>query len=69
MITNDHISNCISVPPLSELAPEIEHYWGEILDRSFSEGATNTVAAAEVANVENGDVDEGLPGWLSSMSC
>ena len=55
----------LSVPPLSELAPEIEHYWGAILDRSFSEGAANS-NTAEVA-VENGDMDEGLPGCTFSM--
>ena len=69
----------LSVPPLSELAPEIEHYWGAILDRSFSEGAaangnatpevattTNALEVPDVA-VENGDIDEGLPERTSSM--
>ena len=69
----------LSVPPLSELAPEIEHYWGAILDRSFSEGAaangatpevattTNGLEVPDVAAVENGDIDEGLPERTSSM--
>ena len=64
----------LSVPPLSELAPEIEHYWGAILDRSFSEGANTTAAevanatnALEVTGVEIGDIDEGFPGWIFSM--
>ena len=68
------------MPPLSELAPEIEHYWGAILDRSFSEGAaansnatpevantTNALEVPDVAVVENGDTDEGLPERTSSM--
>ena len=56
---------------LGALTEEIEHYWGAILDRSFSEGAANNttsaVAAAE-AGAPDGDVDEGLPGRILLMS-
>ena len=36
---------------LGELAEEIEHYWGAILDRSFSEGAANNTTPAVAAHV------------------
>ena len=53
-----------------ELAEEIEHYWGAILDRSFSEGAANNTTSAAAAEVgaPDGDVDEGLPGRTLVMS-
>ena len=55
---------------LGELAEEIEHYWGAILDRSFSEGAANNTTPAVAADVgaPDGDIDEGLPGRTLLMS-